>query len=338
MQNSELTDRIYELIGNAKSYIKTGNFFFQDPKLNDALIMAAQRGIAIFVISNLRGGEERGRKKDQEVSSETDPHIPHLHELYRKGIHVHLSNDLHAKFLIADGEAGLIMSANYTPTSLYGNPENGVDIVGAEVKDLEYLFDVLFVNQDIVLSEDGDKYRYLMTSKPIEKNIFKEIGKNSKLVFTAKSDKNNLQYCSYTSIYTTIADIINSAKEYLLMVSWSYKRINDLPLITDAVRAAIKRGVNVTILYSDKMSQDKLISTERELPKLVGKDNVKACCYKFPANHSKCVLSEIQGVIFTANIDGKDGLLSGFEIGCKLTNEQREQANNKINQILNNGK
>ena len=276
-------------------------------------------------------------KRDKEVSSETDPHIPHLHELHRKGIHVHLSNDLHAKFLIADGEEGLIMSANYTPNSLYGNPENGVDIIDKELDDLEYLFDVLFMNQDIVLSEDGDKYRYLLTSKPIDSNLFKDIGKKSKLIFTAKSSKNNLQNCSYTSIYTTIAEVINSAKEYLIMVSWSYKRINDLPLIRDAVRTAIKRGVNVTVLYSDKMSEDKLAGTERELPKLVGKENVKSCCHKFQANHSKCVLSEKKGAMFTANIDGDSGLLSGFEIGCILSDEQREQANNRINQILKNG-
>ena len=61
-------------------------------------------------------------------------------------------------------------------------------------------------------------------------------------------------------------------------------------------------------------------------------------CYKFHENHSKCVLSENQGVIFSANIDGKNGLLSGFEIGCILTEEQREQANNRINQILKDGK
>ena len=39
---------LIHIFGNAKSYIKTGNFFFQDPKLNEALIMAAERGVAIF--------------------------------------------------------------------------------------------------------------------------------------------------------------------------------------------------------------------------------------------------------------------------------------------------
>lgn len=335
--NFELTIRIFELINNAKSYIKTGNFFFQDPKLNEALKNAAQRGVAIFVISNLRGDEERG-KKNKEISTETNPHIPLLHELYREGIHVHLSNDLHAKFIIVDGKEGLLMSANYTSRSLYGNPENGVDLIENELTDLEYLFDVLFKNQDVVLSEEGDKYRYLSTSIPIASEAFKNVGKNSNLVFTAKSNKNNLRNCSYTTIYTSIAEIINSAKEFIIMVSWSYKKIKNLPLIKDAIQDAIRRDVDIMILYSDSMDDTKLDRTEVELKYLVGENNFKTYCHKFPRNHSKCVLTEKNGIVFTANIDGDLGLLSGFEIGCILSNEQRQQAINQINLILQNGK
>lgn len=333
----ELTDRIYELIANAKSYIKTGNFLFKDPRLNESLVKAAERGVAVFVISNLRGGEDRGKTK-VDVKTETDPHIPHLHELHRKGMHVHLSNDLHAKFLIADGKEGLIMSANYTQDSLYGNPENGVDIGGQELRDLEYLFDVLFTNQDAVLSEEGNKYHYIMKNKPIDSILLENVGKNSKIVFTARSKNSNLRNCSYTSIYTEIANIVNAAKSYVYMVSWSYRMIKCLPEIMNAVRSAIKRGVNVTILYGDKMPDATKLTTLKELPVLVGKDNVEACCHAFPSNHSKCVLSESKGVMFTANIDGKTGLLSGFEIGCVLDDEQREQAVERINQIIKNGK
>lgn len=333
----ELTERIFELIANAENYIKTGNFLFKDPRLNDALVKASERGVAVFVISNLRGSEERG-KTESDVKTETDPHIPHLHELHRKGMHVHLSNDLHAKFLIADGKEGLIMSANYTLDSLYGNPENGVDIGGKELKDLEYLFDVLFTNHDVVLSEEGDKYRYIMKNKPIDSMQLEGVGKNSKIVFTAKSRRSNLRNCSCTSIYTEIANIVNAAKDYVYMVSWSYKSIRNLPDIMNAVRAAIKRGVSVTVLYGDKMPDATRLRTLRELPVLVGKDNVEDCCYAFPSNHSKCVLSESEGVMFTANIDGEKGLLSGFEIGCILDDEQREQAVKRINQIMKNGK
>lgn len=340
-ENKELTNRIFELIRTAKSYIKTGNFFFQDSKLNEALIEASNRGIAVFIISNLRGDEERGkiyRNLKDRVAAETNPHLPHLHELHRKGMHVHLSNDLHAKFLIADGEQGIIMSANYTVNSLYGNPENGVDIKGEELKDLEYLFDILFMNQDIRLGEDDDKYQYTSTSKPIAADKFDSIGSKSRIVFTAKSQKHNLRLCNYTSLYTTIADVINSAKKNLYIVSWSYRNIDKLHYIREAIRAAIQRGVKITIFYSDKMQSSKLTLTEKELKKLVGKDKFESYCRKLPANHSKCVLTESKGILFTANIDGNAGLLSGFEIGCKLNEKQRKKAIERINEILNNEK
>lgn len=332
-RNSELTDRIYELINKAERYIKTGNFIFQDPGLNDALIQAAEKGIAIFVISNLRGDEERG-KYEKKVSSEIDPHIPHLHELSRKGAHVHLSNDLHAKFLIVDGKEGLIMSSNYTYNSLYINPENGVDIAGAELIDLEKLFDVLFTYQDIVLCDEGNKYRYLETNIPIDSDLLKDIGEKSKLIFTAKSEKNNLRNCSYTSIYTKIVEVINAAQEYLIIVSWSYKKVEKLHELVKAIKAAQNRRVILRLLYSDKMSSESLDRTEKELQKIVGKDKFNTCCKILPENHSKCVLSEKEGLLFTANIDGKSGLLSGFEIGCILSEEQREQAYNHIKKIL----
>lgn len=50
-------------------------------------------------------------------------------------------------------------------------------------------------------------------------------------------------------------------------------------------------------------------------------------------NHSKCVISETDG-IFTANIDGSRGLKRGFEVGCMLTNEQRLEYMEFINQLF----
>src|SRR5690606_20468847 len=111
-ENLELTNRIFELINNARESIKTGNFFFKDRRINDALLKAASRGVAIFVLSNLTGNENRGYARSS-TKIETDPHIPNLHELHRNGVHVHLCDELHAKFLICDSKEGLIMSVNY---------------------------------------------------------------------------------------------------------------------------------------------------------------------------------------------------------------------------------
>ena len=55
-------------------------------------------------------------------------------------------------------------------------------------------------------------------------------------------------------------------------------------------------------------------------------------------NHSKCVISENDGILFTANIDGKNGMLNGFEAGCRLSREQISLAFQHINKLIENSK
>ena len=43
--------------------------------------------------------------------------------------------------------------------------------------------------------------------------------------------------------------------------------------------------------------------------------------YGDDCNHSKCVMSESEGILFTANIDGNHGMKNGFEVGCVLEEE-----------------
>ena len=43
-------------------------------------------------------------------------------------------------------------------------------------------------------------------------------------------------------------------------------------------------------------------------------------------NHSKGVINEKKGLIFTANIDGFHGLRNGFEVGYILQEKQRIEA------------
>lgn len=338
-EDLKLTNKIYQLINDAKSYIKTGNFFFKETELEEALIKASKRGVAIFVLTNITRGKDRG-KKELDIKEETDPHMPNLIKLCKYGIHVNIIEELHAKFIICDGEQGLIMSANYTSDSLYRNSEAGVDIYGEELKDLEYIFDKLYLNKDIKLSEEGEKYRYTKIYKPIPPSVFENIGKNSNLLFTAGSREtnNNLKDCNYKMIYNEIVDIIKSAKEYIIIMSWSYNEIRKLKELQDAVMEAIKRGVNVKVIYSDKGPQKSVSRTQSQIPLLLGENLIKTNCYVLSSNHAKCVISEKKGVMFTANIDGRNGLLTGFELGCILTEEQRKEAYNRINQIIKNGK
>lgn len=335
-KSSELTERIFRLIRGAKKYIKTGNFFFKDKTIQEELLEAAQRGVAIFVLSNLTGNEGFARK----TKDEADPHIPNLHELERHGAHVRLCKELHAKFLISDGEEGLIMSANYTPDSLYGNPENGVDVVGKELADLELIFDTLYLNPDTILSGDGESYIYKKMNNRINPLKFIGIGASSRLRLTACSDtrenyKTNLSECHVQSIYTTILRIVREADSALVLVSWSFNQVRNLPELKKELQDAVMRGIKVTLFYGSKGTIDRLEKTKKNAIELIGPEN-KESIAQFTDNHAKCIISEKEGFLFTANIDGDKGLLKGFELGCILTEEQRNYSISRISQIIAN--
>lgn len=331
---SELTERIFQLIRGAQKYIKTGNFFFKDKNIHKELLEAAHRGVAIFVLSNLTGSEGFVRK----TKDEADPHIPHLHELERHGAHVRLCKELHAKFLISDGEEGLIMSANYTPDSLYGNPENGLDVIGKELEDLELIFDIMYLNPDAILSGDGDSYIYKSRNNKIDPLKFDGIGTSGRLRMTAASDtkanyKTNLSECHNHSIYSTILRIVRESGKEIVLVSWSYNQVCNLPELKKELQSAVNRGVKVSLFYGSKGTIDRIEKTRKNAIELIGAEN-KSSIAPFTDNHAKCIISEKEGFLFTANIDGDKGLLKGFELGCILTETQRNYSISRISQII----
>lgn len=340
-ESFDLTDRIFYLISNAESYIKTGNFFFKDPKLKEALLKAASQGVAVFVLSNLTGNEDRG-KKAVDIKYENDPHIPNLHELYEHGIHVRICNELHAKFLIADGKEGIIMSANFTQGSLYGNPENGVDVGDEELNDLEKVFDILYAHPDSILAVTGEKYRYSRMSKHVPSDALLRIGTGNRLLITAATRKNNtntLSECKVNTIYNGILNIIRNAEDSLLIVSWSYNALERLPEFIEAIEDAFKREVMISFFYGAQNLERHIQRNRDSLKQLINRPDWEKYCLGITDNHAKCIVSEKEGAIFTANIDGHTGLLSGFELGCILTEEQRQQTIKRLTQIItDNGK
>ena len=96
---TDLTSRVMSLINGAKTYIKTGNFLFQDETIINALHDAMSRGVALFVISNLRDPEETSGKKHSPTTEEitVDMHMPYLNDLRRNGAHCHFLDELHTK-------------------------------------------------------------------------------------------------------------------------------------------------------------------------------------------------------------------------------------------------
>lgn len=336
-----LTTCIKHLIENTQRYIKVSSFLMQDATISEMLKELALSGkAAVFLISNKKDQEtEEYRestilpKSDKEKHVGFDNHARFLKDLFYSGIHVRLLDNLHAKFIISDGTKGLIMSANLAPNSLMRNIETGIEIDGTDVKELEYVFDTMYKHADIVKYQGANqKDITVKVDNKINPRYVEKIGGNIRLTI-ASCEETNLTLCKVYSIYNTIIDIIRKAQKYVYIATYHFKfKENVLAEFMEAVRDARSRGVEV-ILYSNTMSDVPSLKSSksaiRELKRLG--------CHSFgdDLNHSKCVLSESKGILFTANIDGVNGMKNGFEVGCVMNQEQRKEAEQHINNIIN---
>ena len=336
-----LTEQILHTIRYAVKYIKISSFLMQDKKVIDELCIASETGrVAVFVISN------RNQKEGDEYNASGGPgsrtqdginnHQKFLQDLYYSGVHVRLLDNLHAKFLIADGKNGLLMSANISPNSLSGNVESGITLGIDEICDLENVFDTMFNYADIVQFVSGKNYDVVkFSNKKMPKSSFSNINSNIRLTVKSMSDT-NLSECNETSLYHTIIDIIDEARSFIYIVSWEFKdKIGRLNAFYNAISRAVKRGVKITLFYNSKGPESN-VKVQEEFIYRMGSMGCDA--YSDRSNHSKCILSENKGFLFTANIDGNSGLLDGFEVGCVMDENQRKQAKEHVEQLITKAK
>ena len=339
-KNNELTLAIKSLIINTNEYIKVSSFLMQDAQISDMLKELAMSGkAAVFLLSNKKDKESEEYvesmvipSKDQPKNVGFDNHGKFLKDLFYSGIHVRLLDDLHAKFILSDGKRGLIMSANLAPNSLKRNIESGIEIEGEELKELEYVFDNMYKHADIVKFQGA--YQKDITVKVDNKiNPKSFIDFHSKIRLTVASKSNtNLSLCGISTIYDSILGIINNAKKYVVIVTWHFKsKDKTIYDFYNSVQAARKRGVKV-ILYSNTKTNTPSLKLSKIAIQML--TSMGCTSYGDDKNHSKCVLSESEGILFTANIDSENGMKYGFEVGCIMTPLQRKMAEQHINNIL----
>lgn len=330
-----LTDRIVEMIRSAKKYIKTGNFMFREPNMKQEILNALNRGVVVFILSNLGEDEDRLMGFNHFSKKEYDPHLPNLNDFAEQGAHVRCMSELHAKFLVVDGEQGMVMSSNYTKDSLYGNPECGVELDIENTYCLEKIFDTLFTHADDKI-EGRDKigYKFRKVESLVNPDIFDEVLKcDIRMTLAAKQQKEgrkldtNFCNCQISDIYDSISSCIEASNAYVYLMAYSFKSLHKLPKIKDALIKAIKRGVNVTLIYNsdNNSSQTEVTKLHNEFP------NINAL--RVSKNHAKLLLTDNDALMFTANIDGEAGLLSGFELGVYLYDTLWDEAKEAIIKI-----
>ena len=331
--SSKLTSGIKELIQGATQYIKACNFLFQDKEIIDLLRNACERGVAVFIISNIRFDDYN--ENEEQNGEQFNTTLPNLNALKEIGCHIHLLTELHAKFIITDGTQGILMSANFASNSLSKNTETGILVFGSEFDDMEYVFEKLYLSSDVTdIDKTDEKNVLLKKTKPLHLDKENHLSSSMRFTIASEHEDNNLYHSKVNSIYNSILSIINKSNKYLYIVTWHFQNLNQLPEFKEAIKNAIKREVRIT-LYSNlygkgSSSYEYAVKEVAYLEKLgcnnLGDDN----------NHSKCVISESSGIIFTANIDGKHGMKYGFEVGCIFSREQLTMAYEHINKLINN--
>ena len=188
-----LTEGIKKVIREAKTYIKACNFLFQDKDIIQLLKEAAKRGVAIFIISNIRLQDYQEDSAGNNYGNDTT--LPNLNDLKLLGCHVHLLKELHAKFIISDGEQGIIMSANFASNSINKNTETGVFVYEEELEDLEYVFEKLYLSSDIT-DIDRNEYRNILSKHVnyVKLDVTQHLKSGTKYTIRSTKADNNLYH------------------------------------------------------------------------------------------------------------------------------------------------
>lgn len=318
--NNSLKEEILKLINQSTEVIKICSFIITDTEIFEAILHKAQSSnVSIFILTQLDQSKLTNQfslldflTEEEIKENPAQTHLKFIKKLFDSGVHVRASVSAHAKFIIADRTNGFITSANLTTPSLTFNTESGVYLTQEDSKELDKLFDVIF--------QMGTGYRQFISSAKKNKifvvqsevKIKKELLPNptvSNLRYTYEKETNNL--------YEEIVSIINNASEYLYISTYSIVGLDSLMELEQAIKDASGRGVQIN-LFCRGMNYRNDHLTGSQLLSLAG-------CKIFADlfNHSKGVINEKRGMIFTANIDGFHGLKNGFEVGYVLEENQR---------------
>jgi phosphatidylserine/phosphatidylglycerophosphate/cardiolipin synthase-like enzyme len=317
--NSSLRQEILKLIIDARNVLKICSFIITDKQIYELLLdKAKERKVAIFILTQLDQTKLTNRSlledflTEEEIEdSSSQNHLNCIKNLFDQGVHVRASTTAHAKFIISDRNIGFITSANMTTPSLGLNTESGVYLRDNDAIELDKLFDIVF--------QKGTKYRQYITAS--KRKTFVVQGENK--VDTNLLPAPNATQLRYTyedansNLYEEIIQITNASNEYLFLSAYSIVGLESLPELVDALRSAKQRGVSIDIFCrgmnyrNDHLRGSDIIA------------NIGCNIYADVYNHSKGIINENTGMLFTANIDGNHGLKNGFEVGYILDDRQR---------------
>ena len=320
-ENHGIKNTIISLIHKAEKSIKLCSFILSDPEIYSELnAVLNERKVAVFILTQLDNAKLSTHFLTEE---EVNPnfyqkHIDYISKLYTNGAHIRAATKAHAKFLIIDDNEAIVMSANITTPSLNENPESGVFVKHKEsLKSLISLFDVIYqYGTEYTKFKSASKNKQFVVSR--DANLNKE--------WLKQIDDYNIKYTwanDNQSLYLEIINLINkgNVNSEILISTYSVVGLDNIPEFTEALKKYIEKGGEVLLFCRGMNYRSDHLSNCTKLAKI----GVRIFGDLF--NHSKGIISNNKGFIFTANIDGNHGLTNGFEIGYYLNDNQRNCLN-----------
>lgn len=327
--NRSLKYEILKLIQESKEVLKICSFIIADEEIFIAIRNKAQNSnTAIFILTQLDQKKLTDQSAlfnyltEEEISqNSTQSHLRKIKKLYENGVHIRASASVHAKFIIADRTRALITSANLTTLSLNLNTESGVYLNEKSATELDLLFDLIFKSGTYKQFIDSTKKNEVMIVQSFEEMNIERLPDPaaSNLRYTYETDANNL--------YDEMVAIINEASHYLYLSTYSIVKLSSLTALMQALKDARSRGVEINIFCRGMNFRNDHLEGSHMLSALG--------CNLFGdiSNHSKGIVSEKAGMLFTANIDGEHGLTNGMEVGYLLSENERVEFLN-IHEIM----
>lgn len=326
-----LTEEIIRQIQGARTWIKACNLLFDDKDIRTALLDALNRGVALFILSNLDGvtGEVySGKRRQSNQSTQNLLHAVSLKSLYDKGAHISGLDGLHAKFILSDNNRGMITSLNFSPNSVSKITEIGVEVSGTEYVELETIFDNLFLRPDqYQFSSNDSHFTYESPAEAIDIDSLSRLS-NIKMTLapTSRGKGEALADCNIHDLRDEVFEIINSAspKENLYIATYSFD-----PKATDAIGDTLEsallnakeRGVKIHFIM--RKEKAKFVKGIR----FILHDD----------NHAKVVMTSRRGILFTGNLT-TESFESGFDLGVNLSSEQIAEVINFIDKLTEQSK
>jgi len=240
--------------------------------------------------------------------------VKRFESLTRHGVYVRGADACHAKFCVVDDRVALVGSANFDPNGLgYRKPGRSGEL-GLRTEDpvrvdhLKRLFRHIWLH-GCGFEVPPDPDHYSVRSRKQAKPPLEHPPRSRPVpVWTG---------FGATGILEEVRSVIDQARSHLALASYSFTGMLDQPdlLISPLLRAR-ERGVEVELFVRNRAFDLPELRPLVEAGVQVRGDRV---------NHAKYVLADDGwGSLFSANFDGRHGLTSGVEAGCRL--DQHELA------------